>query len=277
MVFGMGSVAQFVFSEGKAGSPDQVRWSWGLGVTFGVYVAGGTSGGHLNPAVTLTLCLFRKLPWSKLIPYWIGQYLGSFVASGLVYAVYYDAFHSFKGGNKTIETSSIFVTYPQDYLSVANGLGDQVFGTAVLMLLVSALNDPKNMSPGKGYVPLVVGLVVVAIGMTFSQNCGYAINPARDLAPRVFLLLAGWGTKVFSYNNYCWFWIPVAGPHIGAVLGGSLYEICINPCLPALGCGTKTPQVEVSALDDLADHQVEPTGSANRVLVYPSSVTRPKS
>ncbi|KAK3790341.1 hypothetical protein RRG08_062574 [Elysia crispata] len=235
MVFGIGSVAQFVLSEGQTGSTDQVRWSWGLGVTFGVYVAGGISGGHLNPAVTLTLCLFKRVSWVKLLPYWLGQYLGSFVASCLVYLVYYDAFGEFKGGNHTLETASIFSTYPQDYLSVGNGLGDQIFGTAVLMLLVMAISDQNNMAPSKGYVPLLVGLVVVAIGMTFSHNCGYAINPARDLSPRIFTMLAGWGTKVFSVNNYRWFWIPVLGPYIGAVVGGGVYEFCIGLRLPCCG------------------------------------------
>lgn len=241
MIFGLGSVAQFVLSEGKTGTPDQVRWSWGLGVTFGVYVAGGISGGHLNPAVTLTLCILKKVSWVKLLPYWLGQYLGSFVASCLVYLVYYDAINNFKGGNYTLETAGIFSTYPQSYLSVANGLGDQIFGTAVLMLLVMAISDQNNMAPSKGYVPVLVGLVVVAIGMTFSQNCGYAINPARDLSPRLFTLMAGWGTKVFSVDNYRWFWIPVLGPYIGAVLGGSIYEACIGLRLP---CCSKTNQVE---------------------------------
>ncbi|KAH9510332.1 Aquaporin-10 [Bulinus truncatus] len=199
MVFGLGSVAQFVLSGGQTGSTDQVRWSWGLGVTFGVYVAGGVSGGHLNPAVTLTLCLFKRTTWNRLLPYWAGQYLGAFFASSLVYAVYYDALSAFKGGNRTLETSSIFTTYPQSYLSVGNGLGDQMFGTALLMLLVLALGDPKNMAPQKGFVPLVVGLIVVAIGMTFSPyNCGYAINPARDLSPRIFVFMAGWGRRRFS-------------------------------------------------------------------------------
>ncbi|RUS78459.1 hypothetical protein EGW08_013782 [Elysia chlorotica] len=234
MVFGIGSVAQFVLSEGKTGTPDQIRWSWGLGVTFGVYVAGGISGGHLNPAVTLTLCLFKRVPWAKLLPYWLGQYLGSFIAACLVYLVYYDALGEFKGGNQTLETAGIFSTYPQDYLSVANGLGDQIFGTAVLMLLVLAITDQNNMAPSKGYVPVLVGLVVVVIGMTFSQNCGYAINPARDLSPRLFTLVAGWGKKVFSVNNYKWFWIPILGPHIGAVLGGGIYELCIGLRLPCI-------------------------------------------
>lgn len=73
----------------------------------------------------------------------------------------------------------------------------QIFATAVLMILIQALNDPDNLAPSKGYVPLLVGLVVVAIGMTFSFNCGYALNPARDFAPRVFTYAAGWGIEVF--------------------------------------------------------------------------------
>ncbi|BFY98769.1 hypothetical protein BsWGS_01809 [Bradybaena similaris] len=232
MVFGMGSVAQYVLSEGKTGSTDQVRWSWGFGVAFGVYVSGGVSGGHLNPAVTLALCIYNRVSWKKLLPYWLGQYLGSFTASCLVFGVYYDALNTYKGGNRSLETAGIFATYPQPYLSVVNGLGDQIFATAVLMILIQALSDPDNLAPSKGYVPLLVGLVVVAIGMTFSYNCGYALNPARDFAPRVFTYAAGWGIEVFSHNDYGYFWIPIAGPHIGAVLGGTIYEACINTALP---------------------------------------------
>ncbi|CAL1543292.1 unnamed protein product [Lymnaea stagnalis] len=285
MVFGCGSVAQFILSHGQEGSTDQVRWSWGFGVAFGVYVSGGVSGGHLNPAVTLTKCLFKKLPWRKLLPYWAGQYLGAFLASCLVFAVYYDALNAFDGGNRTLKTSSIFVTYPKKHLSVANGLGDQIFGTALLMLLVQALSDPKNMSPGKGYTPVLVGLIVVAIGMTYAFNCGYAINPARDLAPRIFVSIAGWGSQVFSYHDYSWFWIPIVGPHIGAILGGAVYELCINQSLPGVDfsaffrrLGWLAPQVEPPLPDrsvtNMAVYTVSPSEIVDTGFV--EEVTTPK-
>ncbi|CAG5129566.1 unnamed protein product [Candidula unifasciata] len=285
MVFGIGSVAQFVLSEGKTGSTDQVRWSWGFGVAFGVYVSGGVSGGHLNPAVTMALCLFKRVSWTKLLPYWIGQYLGSFTASCIVFGVYYDALSTYKSGNRSLETAGIFATYPQPYLSTVNGLADQIFATAVLMLVIMALNDPNNMAPSKGYVPLLVGLLVVTIGMTFSHNCGYPINPARDLAPRVFTFAAGWGIQVFSHNNYGYFWIPIAGPHIGAVLGGFIYEVFINTTLPCTNIRSSSPRPQnptiqatelqnMATTKELSQHSFERNGSdfGNRSAQPPPSV-----
>jgi len=106
------------------------------------------------------------------------------------------------------------------------GLVDQVVGTALLLLVIFALGDTKNFAPEPRIAPLLVGALVVVIGMTFGYNAGYAINPARDLGPRLFTFLAGWGSDVFRAGPF-WFWVPIVGPLVGGVLGGFLYDALI--------------------------------------------------
>ncbi|KAH3836223.1 aquaporin-10-like [Dreissena polymorpha] len=230
--FGDGSVAQKVLSQGDLGSALSIHWSWGIGVIMGVFVAGGVSGAHLNPSITLTLAFLGRFPWRKVLVYWLAQYVGAFAAAACVYLVYYDALNNYDSGHRAVSgdlaTAGLWATYPQTYVSSWNCLGDQVWGTAMLMLCILAISDPHNAQPSKAVSAISVGLLVVVIGMTFGLNCGYAINPARDLGPRIFSLIGGWGTETFSYRDYNYFWIPVIGPHIGALLGAAVYQLCVG-------------------------------------------------
>ena len=96
-------------------------------------------------------------------------------------------------------------------------------GTALLLLVIRAIGDARNNAPTGNMAPLFVGLLVVLIGMCFGLNAGYAINPARDLGPRLFTMIAGWGPGVFTAGNH-WFWVPIVGPLIGGVLGIAVYD-----------------------------------------------------
>lgn len=229
--FGVAVVAQVVLGEKQNGEYLSINLGWGLGVTLGVYVAGGISGAHLNPAVTLALACFRGFPWNRVIPFITAQFAGALVASAVVFVTYHDALDHFDGGQRQVAgprgTAGIWATYPQDYLTLRGGLIDQVVGTALLVCVVFALSDPRNLAPQANLAPLLVGATVVAIGMTFGLNCGYAINPARDLAPRIFTLLAGWGPGVFT-AGHGWWWVPVVGPMVGGVIGGFAYDQLIG-------------------------------------------------
>jgi MIP family channel proteins len=235
VVFGVGSVAQAVFS-GATQNPLSIHLAWGLAVTMGVYVAAGISGAHLNPAVTLALAVHRRFPWKKVPAYWFAQFMGAFIASVVVYVVYYEAIHHFDGGIRQISgpvgTAGIWATYPKEFLSTfPGGLIDQVAGTALLVVILFALSDSRNFSPAEKLSPLLVGGAVVLIGVTFGYNSGYAINPARDFGPRVFTAVAGWGSGVFDSNNG-WWWVPILGPCLGAVLGGLVYDLFITRHYP---------------------------------------------
>ena len=232
IVFGIGVVAQFVLGGGANGQYLSVNLGWGLAVTMGIYVSAGISGAHLNPAVTLALALRRGFSWSKVGPYIGAQFAGAFLASALVFVTYREALDRFDGGVRqiggTLGTAGIWATYPQPFLSTfPGGLIDQIVGTALLVGVLFALSDARNFAPPQRLTPVLVGLVVTLIGATFGYNAGYAINPARDLAPRLFTALAGWGSGVFTAGNG-WWWVPVVGPSIGGVLGGYVYDLLIT-------------------------------------------------
>jgi len=235
ILLGAGVVAQFVLSGGQNGSYLAINLTWGMAVTLAVYVAGGVSGAHLNPAVTVALAVRRGFPWRKVPPYVVAQIAGAFVASAVVFLTYHEAFDAFDGGGRVVlgpkGTAGIFATYPQPYLSLAGGLIDQIVGTAVLLLVICALTDSRNLAPTANLGPFFIGLLVVAIGAAFGFNAGYAINPARDLGPRLFTAVGGWGGEVFRAGNY-WFWVPIAGPLIGGVLGAWLYDLLIGNHFP---------------------------------------------
>ncbi|MFB8035526.1 MIP/aquaporin family protein [Streptomyces sp. NPDC056004] len=242
ILFGCGVVAQVVAGgaltdpPGGLGNHDSIAWAWGLGVTLGVYVAGRLSGAHLNPAVTLSLATFKDFPWKKVAPYSLAQVAGAFVAALLVRWNYTEALARADPGH-TIKTQFVFSTLP------ANGnpalpvhewgaFRDQVIGTAILVLLIFAVTDLLNTPPGSNLGPFVVGLIVVAIGMAFGTNAGYAINPARDLGPRLASFLTGYGGAWRDQYGNFYFWVPIVGPLVGGPLGAFVYKVFIGRFLP---------------------------------------------
>jgi len=189
ILFGTGVVAMVVLFPSSSGGGivhggyTNITLGWGLAVTMGIYIAGKISGAHLNPAVTLTLAVFRGFSWSKVLPYSIAQTAGAFIAAALVYRNYLPAFRLVDP--QLEKTAGVFTTFPAFPGLLQAGFLDQVIGTALLLLLILAITDEFNSPPGANLVPLMIGLVVVAIGMSFGGMHGYAINPARDLGPRL--------------------------------------------------------------------------------------------
>lgn len=236
ITFGLGVVAQTVLTSGSLGSPLAIHLCWGIAVILGVYASAGVSGAHLNPAVTLALAVRRGFPWARVGPYVLAQMLGAFAGAAIVYVTYREALGAFDGGIRQVvgaqATAGIFATYPAAYLSIAGGFVDQVVGTALLVALVFALSDERNAPPAASLTPVLVGIVVMGIGMAFGANAGYAINPARDLGPRLFTAVAGWGGGVFTAGNG-WWWVPVVAPCVGGVLGGYAYDMFVRDRHPA--------------------------------------------
>lgn len=230
IMFGDGVIAQTVLSKGVHGNQVTINICWGIAVIMGIYTSGGISGAHLNPAVTITLAIFRKFSWNKVPGYCIAQGAGAFAASAVLYAHYYQAFNMFDGGIRAIigETGSagIFSTYPAQYLTVEGAFFDEFVTTAVLVFGIFAINDLSNTGAG-ALGPLMIGLLVVAVGMAFGWQTGYAVNPARDLAPRLFTYLV-YGNDVFTTGSSFFFsysWIPVVAPILGAPIGALLYDL----------------------------------------------------
>jgi MIP family channel proteins len=207
----------------------------GFGLTMAIWAGGGVSGGHANPAVTLGFASVGQLPFRHVPVYWLGQYIGAFVAPACVYGVYIDALNNFDGGVRQVTgpnaTASIFATYPQEYVSTAEAFFDQFFSSMLLMLCILAILDRSNIGAPHGVEPLAIGLIVLLIGISFGSNCSFPLNPSRDLMPRIFTTVAGWGVECFTLYAY-YVWIPVVGPHVGMVVGAWLYELMIGIHIP---------------------------------------------
>ncbi|MGH0189328.1 UNVERIFIED_CONTAM: hypothetical protein FKN15_034788 [Acipenser sinensis] len=221
-IFGCGGVAQVTTSSLTRGEYLSINLAFAFGVTFGVHVSRGVSGAHLNPAVSLAMCLLGRLPWRKLPVYALFQLLGAFVAAATVYAQYRDAIMQYSGGNLTVtgpfETASIFATYPAPHLSILNGFVDQP--------PCSCASSPW-MIPGTARLPRVCSPCWSA-----SWSWGSAFNPARDLGPRLFTCVGGWGVEVFSAGRH-WWWVPLLGPMVGSLVGTAVYWLLIELHHPA--------------------------------------------
>jgi glycerol uptake facilitator protein len=235
IIFGVGVVAQTVLTPFSAGA-QSIHWAWGIGVVMGVYVAGGISGAHLNPAVTVALALWRKFPWSKVGPYALAQLVGAFLAAMVVRWNFWEAFDRFDPA-KGFKSQVVFNTYPNNAADYANisqlgALRDQIIGTAMLVMLIFAITDARNMSPGANMAPFIIGLVVVGIGMAIGAAAGYAINPARDLGPRLAAWVSGWSNAFNDQRGDFYAWVPIVGPLIGGPLGGWVYDFLVGRYLP---------------------------------------------
>jgi glycerol uptake facilitator len=275
LAFGDGVVAMVVAGLNQSGRGKvafaaqadwlMIAWGWGFAVAFAIWIAGGVSGAHLNPAVTLAQALRRGFPWRKVPSYWLAQILGAFAGAALVYLNYHSAIdslnhsmHIARGASKSVSTFSIFGTFPAPYFKSWIGpFFDQVIGTAFLVAFIFAIIDEFN-APVKGNMaPFVVGLIVVAIGLSYGANAGYAINPARDFGPRMLAWIAGWKSIAFpgNYGNVNdYFWIPIIGPLVGAAIGAVVYDLAIRKTLIVRGA-KPDPDVVEKAADTLDQPQ----------------------
>jgi glycerol uptake facilitator protein len=233
ILFGCGVVAQVV--GGELGDHDSIAWAWGFGVTLGVFVAGRISGAHLNPAVTIALAVFKGFAWRKVPIYIAAQTAGAFVAALLVRWNYSEVLAKVDPGN-TIKTQGVFSTLPGNGalpVSEWGALRDQIIGTAILLFIILALTDLKNNPPLANLTPLIIGFLVVAIGMAWGTDAGYAINPARDFGPRLASYLTGYETAWSDQYGNLYFWVPIIGPIIGGLVGAGLYGLLIGRFLPS--------------------------------------------
>ncbi len=223
VLFGNGVVANAVLSQTKG---FQAGWlaitaGWGLGVMMAVYAVGTISGAHLNPAVTLGLAAIGRFPSGEITGYLLAQFTGGFVGAALVWLIYYP---HWKITPEPVTKRAAFCTYPQIRHSMSNFFSEAV-GTAMLMFGILAIPSANNLPAGgwaTGFGPLLVGLLVMAIGLSLGGPTGYAINPARDLGPRLahaVLPVAGKGDSDWGYA-----WIPVLGPIAGGLCGAWFYD-----------------------------------------------------
>ncbi len=220
MLFGHGTPAEIV-----NGGYTNITIAWGIAVAMGVYLTARISGAHLNPAVTVSLAVFRGFPWGKVLPYCLAQTFGAFLGAALVFLNYRPAFLRFDPSLS--QSAGVFTTFPAFPDFPMAGFLDQVIGTALLLVLVCALTDEENCAPPAWLSPLLIGLAVVVIGMAFGGMHGYAINPARDFGPRLFVTLAGFGNNGLT-DGTNQFLVPLVAPLIGGLAGTGAYDLLIR-------------------------------------------------
>jgi glycerol uptake facilitator protein len=204
---------------------------WGLSVTTVVYVIGAVSGAHINPAVTLAQAIFRKFGWMKAVYYWIAQMLGGFGGAALLFAVIKPVLDT-KG--MTDATARIFSCFPGANVTTTSAFLMEVILTMMLVLVILGINDAKNEgAPKAGMGALIVGATVallVGIGGPWTMA---SLNPARDLGPRLWMLVAGWDPTIALGGSY--WWVPVVGPLVGGgIVAGLIYDYLVHPFIPGV-------------------------------------------
>jgi glycerol uptake facilitator protein len=219
IVLGDGVVANVVLKNTKGNGSGWIviTWGWGMAVFVGVFSVAAISGAHINPAVTIGLALVGKFPWSEVPIYIIGQLIGAMLGASLVYLQYRDHFKITENQDLKL---AVFCTAPniRDYLS---NFISEVIGTFILVLGVLYLAVPDA---GLGAISaLPVGLLVLAIGLSLCGTTGYAINPARDLGPRIMHAILPVHNKRDSDWSYSW--IPILGPITGASIAALVYYL----------------------------------------------------
>ncbi|WP_407563444.1 MIP/aquaporin family protein [Streptomyces sp. 184] len=223
ILFGAGVCAAVTLEKSKARASGWVviAFGWGFAVLAGAYTAAPLSGGHINPAVTLGVAVESNEHWGK-VPLYIGsQMLGAVIGAVLAWLVYYGQFERNANRETAVETLGIFSTRPEIYKPWQN-LVTEIIATVGLVLPILAFGLTEGLAES-GTQVLVVALLVVGIGLSLGGPTGYAINPARDLGPRIAHALLPIPNKGTSEWNYAW--VPVAGPLIGGVLSALIYKL----------------------------------------------------
>jgi len=219
VLLGDGVVAATLLHQSKAQNAGWIviAWGWGMAVAMAVFAVGQFSGAHLNPAVTLGFAVIGNTDWSDVPKYLAGEFSGAFIGAVLVWAAYYNHWEPTEDPGLKL---AVFSTAPAIRKTVPNII-TEVIGTFLLVFGVLAIFADKA-TVGSGLGALLVGLLVLAIGLSLGGPTGYAINPARDLAPRIahFLLpIPGKGPSDWGYA-----WIPVLAPLAGGVLGALAFD-----------------------------------------------------
>lgn len=225
IIFGDGVVANVVLNKTKGQNSGWIviTVGWGLGVALAAYCVNTISGAHLNPAVTIGLAAIGNFPWHDVPGYIIAQLIGSVLGSVVVWLAYLP---HWKETPDPLAKLGVFSTTPAIRSPLENVISEAI-GTAVLVLGLLAVPSSSNLAAtsglDKGFAPFLAGLLVLGIGLSLGGSTGYAINPARDLGPRLahaLLPIAGKGSSHWEYA-----WVPIVGPILGGIIGAFLYKI----------------------------------------------------
>jgi len=243
--FGCGSVCTAVTTGALVGA-FQVAIVWGLGIATAIYLTGGLSGAHLNPAVTIALAVYRRFPVRKIVPYLAAQMLGAFLASAILFIIFSDAIGSYekahglvRGESGSEASAMVFGEYfpnpggkplTDDARAIMppwRAFTAEVIGTGVLLLVILGVTDERNTSFPKVLTAPAIGLTVTILISILGPLTMACFNPARDLGPRIFSSLAGWGALPFAVNGPGWLTVYCVAPVLGGLAGGLIYHVLL--------------------------------------------------
>lgn len=233
IIFGNGVNCQVVLSNLTQGSYLSISHGWGIGVMAGVYAAGGISGAHLSPAVTISLAAFRGFPWRKVPAYALAQILGACFGSCLIQGNYHALLNQFEGGynlrtfGTPTSTATLFFTGPQPYMSNIGAFCSEVLATAVLLFLILSLGDANNNPAPAGMNGVILYLIIMGIGAALGTETAYCLNPARDLGPRIAAAMYGYPSTIWTDRNCYWIYVPIIATITGGLIGSFFYDAFI--------------------------------------------------
>ncbi|KAJ6222369.1 hypothetical protein RDWZM_000914 [Blomia tropicalis] len=240
---------------GKSGHVDLVAVgiATGMALMLCFYSGAKLSGGHVNPAVTLSLAAIGKFPLWKCGHYFAAQYLGGFFATAIAYSNHYSAITMFDGGVRSAffqntSTAGIFVSHPTTYLPWSGVVIDQILCVGILMWGILCIVDHTNLNTPKPLIPISLFVLLAGLIMAFGLNCGPALNPARDVPARIFAYLIGYGSEVFNpQGGLYWLVGGLIAPHLGGIIGSYIYLLAyglhVEPELPTYSKCTRVAEV----------------------------------
>ncbi|MBL7236187.1 aquaporin family protein [Novacetimonas hansenii] len=229
---------------------------WGLGVTIAIYITGSVSGTHANPAVSISLALYRGFPWKKVLPYCVAQVMGGLIGAILVYTLYQpviDHYNLAHHLDRAIDggAAGVFFTHPGEFVTPMHAFADEVILTALLLFGIFAVTCEYNtQAPQANSSALIIGLLVASIGACAGYLEGWAINPARDFGPRLFCFLSGWKYSALPGPDNFW-WVPIVGPLCGGVIGAGAYQFLVRPFIPRYAATT----AQQATAGQVTDHE----------------------
>ncbi|KAF3004525.1 hypothetical protein E8E15_001154 [Penicillium rubens] len=231
MTIGLCATLSNFISSGKAGSYPAQSAAWGFGFMTAIYTTGGMSGGHLNPAITISLSVFRGFPARRCVIYIAAQLLGAITAGGISYAIYHDAIVEVANLAQLPQNASVaaqaLLTLPKSFVRPATAFFTESVGSAILVGSILALGDDTNAPPGAGMQAFIIGIIVTILILAFGYNSAGCFNCVRDFGPRLVVLMAGWGGNVFKEYRAWWIWGPWVADITGALFGAMIYDLAI--------------------------------------------------
>ncbi|RHZ56790.1 hypothetical protein CDV55_102218 [Aspergillus turcosus] len=231
MTLGLCAGLQTYTSQNQAGSFPSLAPAWGFAFMIAIYMAGGVSGGHLNPAITISMAVWRGFPAKKCMVYVAAQIVGGITAGGIAYALYHDAIVESSVSNHVAQSESLarqaLLTAPKAFVHPVTAFFNEFVGTAILVGTIMALGDDTNAPPGAGMQAFILGILIGVLVLALGYNTGGCFNCARDFGPRLVALMAGWGGQLFRENHAWWIWGPWAADITGGLCGTFIYDLAI--------------------------------------------------